>query len=120
MIRDGAPSQDFLRIDEVDQRLIDEWMTWNNDNSMTENGDFKIGQEFNSLDHLKKNVKAWTISNNRNFRVIESEALKYVIQCTNAEEKGCECRMRAIMTATRSFKIVQFKGHKQDCSGHYS
>ena len=65
-------------------------MTWNNENSMTENGDFKIGQEFNSLDQLKKNVKASVISNNRNFRVIKSEPSKYVIQCTNEEKKGCE------------------------------
>ena len=84
-------------------------MTWNNDNSMTENGDFRIGQEFNSLDHLKKNVKAWAISNNRNFRVIESEPLKYVIQSTNAEEKGCEWRTQAIMSATRTFKVVRYK-----------
>ena len=42
-IRDGAPSQDWLRIDEVDQRLIDAWMIWNDDNSMNENGDFRTG-----------------------------------------------------------------------------
>ena len=60
---------------------------------MTENGDFRIGQEFNSLDHLKKNVKAWAISNSRNFHVIESEPTKYVIQCTKAKEKRCEWRM---------------------------
>ncbi|XP_057543884.1 uncharacterized protein LOC130823277 [Amaranthus tricolor] len=95
-------------------------MTWNNDNSMTENGDFRIGQEFNSLDHHKKNVKSWAISNNRNFCVIEWEPSKYVIQCTNAEEKGCEWRVRAITTATGSFMIVQYKGHNQDCSAHYS
>ena len=59
-------------------------MTWNKDNSMTNNGEFRIGQEFNSLEHLKKNVKAWVISNSRNFRVIESEPTKYVIKCTNA------------------------------------
>ncbi|XP_057539719.1 uncharacterized protein LOC130817822 [Amaranthus tricolor] len=87
---------------------------------MNENGDFRIGQEFSSLDHLKKNVKAWAISNNRNFRVIESEPSKYVIQCTNAEDIGCEWRMRAVMTATGSFKIVRYKGHNQDCSVHYS
>jgi MuDR family transposase len=87
---------------------------------MTENCGFRVGQEFNSLDHLKKNVKAWAISNSRNFRVIESEPTKYVIQCTNAEEKGCEWRMRAIMTATGAFRIVRYKEHKQDCSGHYS
>ena len=28
--------------------------------------------------------------------------------------------MRAITTATGSFRVVQYKGHKQDCSGHYS
>ena len=87
---------------------------------MTENGDFRIGQEFSSLDHLKKNVKQWAISTNRNFRVIESDPSKYVIQCTNAEEKGCEWRMRAIMAATSSFKIVRYKGHNQDCAAHYS
>ena len=119
-IREGAPSQDWLRIDEFDQRLIDAWMTWNNDNLMTEKGDFRIGQEFKSLDHLKKNVKAWAISNSRNFRVIESDPTKYVIECTNAEEKGCDWRMRAIMTATGAFRIVRYKEHKQDCSGHYS
>ncbi|XP_057549324.1 uncharacterized protein LOC130827584 [Amaranthus tricolor] len=85
-IRDDTPSQDWLRIDDVDQRLIDAWMTWNDDNSMNENGDFRIGQEFSSLDHLKKNVKAWAISNNRNLRVIELEPSKYVVQCTNAED----------------------------------
>ena len=57
-IREGALSQDWLRIDEVDQRLIDAWMTWNDDNSMNENEDFRIRQEFSSLDQLKKNVKA--------------------------------------------------------------
>ena len=101
-IRDYAPSQVWLQINEVDQRLIDAWMTWNNDNSMTDNGDF-IRQEFNSLDQLKKNVKVWARSNSRNFRTLESEPTKYVIQCINAEEKGCEWRMRAIMTSTHSF-----------------
>ncbi|XP_057523514.1 uncharacterized protein LOC130803329 [Amaranthus tricolor] len=92
-IRDSAPFQDWLRFDEVDQRLIDARMTYNNDNSMTENGDFRVGQEFNSLDHLKKIVKPCAISNSRNFRVNESEPTKYVIQCINAEEKSCEWRM---------------------------
>ncbi|XP_057548212.1 uncharacterized protein LOC130826660 [Amaranthus tricolor] len=87
---------------------------------MNENGDFRSGQDFSSLDHLKKNVKAWVVSNNRNIRVIESESSKYVIQCTNGVERGCEWRMRAIMTATGSFMIVQYKGHNQDCSAHYS
>ena len=56
-------------------------MTWNNDNSLTENGEFRIGQEFNSLDHLKKNVKAWAIANSRNFCVIESEPLVHLRLC---------------------------------------
>ncbi|XP_057546226.1 uncharacterized protein LOC130825165 [Amaranthus tricolor] len=119
-IRDGAPSQDWLRIDEVDQRWIDAWMTWNDDNFLNENGDFRIGQEFSSLDHLKKNLKAWAIYNNRNFCVIESKPSKYVIQCTNAEVIGCEWRMRVVMTFTGLFKIVRYQGHNQDCSAHYS
>ena len=97
--------------------MIDACMAWNNDNSKTENNDFTIGQEFNLLDYLMKNVKAWVISNSRNFRVIESEPSKYVIQCTNVEEKGCEWRMRAIMATNGSFKFVRYKDHKQDCSG---
>ena len=56
----------------------------------------------------------------RNFREIESEPTKYVILSTNAEEKGCEWRMRAIFIPTSSFEIVLYKEHKQDSSGHYS
>ena len=61
---------------------------------MTENGNFRIGQEFESLDHLKKHVKAWAISNNRKFRVIESEPSKYVYDVQMRRRKvvngGCE------------------------------
>ncbi|XP_057248848.1 uncharacterized protein LOC125494674 [Beta vulgaris subsp. vulgaris] len=79
-IKAGVPSQDWLRVDEVDQRLIDSWMTWNVTGSLTVASEFEIGQEFASLQQLKNFVKAWSISRNQMFRVLESEPTKYVIE----------------------------------------
>ncbi|XP_057247586.1 uncharacterized protein LOC130589945 [Beta vulgaris subsp. vulgaris] len=85
-IKAGVPSQDWLRVDEVDQRLIDSWMTWNVTGSLTVASEFEIGQEFASLQQLKNFVKAWSISRNQMFRVLESEPTKYVIECARKEQ----------------------------------
>ncbi|XP_057249382.1 serine/threonine-protein phosphatase 7 long form homolog [Beta vulgaris subsp. vulgaris] len=48
-------------------------MTWNVTGSLTVASEFEIGQEFASLQQLKNFVKAWSISRNQMFRVLESE-----------------------------------------------
>ncbi|XP_057247564.1 uncharacterized protein LOC130589931 [Beta vulgaris subsp. vulgaris] len=117
-IKAGVPSQDWLRVDEVDQRLIDSWMTWNVTGSLTVASEFEIGQEFASLQQLKNFVKAWSISRNQMFRVLESEPTKYVIECARKEVCHCPWRLRAIMTKSFSFKIVRYVGpHASNCLG---
>lgn len=46
-IRASAPSQAWNKVDEMDPSLNDSWMTWSENNSY--NGEFAVGQEFNSL-----------------------------------------------------------------------
>ncbi|XP_010677713.2 uncharacterized protein LOC104893315 [Beta vulgaris subsp. vulgaris] len=109
-IKAGVPSQDWLRVDEVDKRLIDSWMTWNCTGSLTVASEFEIGQEFASLQQLKNFVKAWSISRNQMFWVLESEPTKYVIECARKEVCHCPWRLRAIMTKSFAFKIVRYVG----------
>ncbi|XP_057247563.1 uncharacterized protein LOC130589930 [Beta vulgaris subsp. vulgaris] len=94
-IKAGVPSQDWLRVDEVDQRT-----------------------RVASLQQLKNFVKAWSISRNQMFRVLESEPTKYVIECARKEVCHCPWRLRAIMTKSFSFKIVRYVGpHASNCLG---
>lgn len=118
-IRESAPSQDWLKIDEVDQKLIDSWMTWRSNNCMTLASEFEVGQEFDSLNQLKHFVKEWSILRNHNFKVLESEPTRYVIKCIRADECQCPWRLRAVLTLESSFKIVQYGGcHAGNCVGN--
>ena len=55
-------------------------MTWNYCTSVTLRDDFVIGQEFASLTELKNFLKPWSLSQNHNFDVIESDLSKHVIK----------------------------------------
>lgn len=101
----------------MDPSLNDSWMTWSENNSY--NGEFVVGQEFNSLHQLKDIVKSYSISKNQLFRVVEAEPSKYVVECKRKQTHNCSWRLRAIKyTVLPTFKIVRYNGpHASNCVG---
>lgn len=116
-IRESAPSQIFNNVAELDPILLDSWRTWSNNHSF--DGEFAIGQEFDSLAQLKDIVKGYSIAKNHSFKVLESEPTKYVVECKRKSSCKCSWRLRAIKDpCLASFRIVRYNGpHASNCLG---
>lgn len=108
-IRESAPSQDFNNIVDMDPALLESWRTWSQDDSF--DGEFAIGQEFDSLEQLKDVVKAYSIARNQTFRVLEVEPDKYVIECKRKKQCNCPWRLRATKNPSLPiFTFVRYNG----------
>ncbi|XP_021749813.1 uncharacterized protein LOC110715539 isoform X1 [Chenopodium quinoa] len=117
VIKTNAPSQSFNVIEEMDQTLCDSWITWLGNN--TYNGEFSVGQEFDSLHQLKDIVKSYSITKNQSFRVVESEPSKYVVECKRKKTHNCPWKLRAIKDPMLPiFRVVEYNGpHANNCVG---
>ncbi|XP_021724591.1 uncharacterized protein LOC110691915 [Chenopodium quinoa] len=101
----------------MDQTLRDSWITWLGNN--TYNGEFSVGQEFDSLHQLKDIVKSYSITKNQSFRVVESEPSKYVVECKRKKTHNCPWKLRAIKDPMLPiFRVVKYNGpHANNCVG---
>jgi len=116
-IRCSAPSQIFNEVPEVNEEALHGWRTWSTNNSY--NGEFCVGQEFDSLDQLKYLVKSYSISKNQVFKVVEVDSMKYVVECKRKHTHNCSWRLRAVRNHhIPSFRIVKYDGpHSPNCVG---
>ena len=116
-IRDSALTQDFNEVIEVDEAADQSWMTWNRQTSFTIEGEFQVGQQFDSLKQVKDAVKSYSIARNQKIRVVESEPEKYVVECRRKSECSCAWRLRAVKDgALPTFRIVKYNDpHASNC-----
>lgn len=119
VIRESAPTQYFNEVLEVNPNLLHSWMTWSKNNTFTSEGEFQIGQEFDSLQQLKDAIKSYSIARNQSIRVVEVEPEKYVVECKRKQQCNCLWRLRAVKNHTLlTFRIVRYNGpHASNCLG---
>ncbi|XP_056688052.1 uncharacterized protein [Spinacia oleracea] len=116
-IRESASSQVFNNVAELDPMLLDSCRTWSNNDFF--DGEFAIGQEFDSLEKLKDILKAYSIATNHSFKVLEGEPTKYIVKWKRKSSSKCSWRLRAIKhPCLVSFRIVRYNGpHASNCLG---
>jgi len=118
-IRESAPTQDFNEVPEVDEAVNQSWITWAGITAFTNDGEFQVGQEFDSIQQVKDAVKLYSITRNQTIRVVEVDPEKYVVECKRKAECNCPWRLRAVKNhVLPTFRIVRYNGpHASNCVG---
>ncbi|XP_074306553.1 uncharacterized protein LOC141641805 [Silene latifolia] len=118
ILRQSAPCPEFNKVTELDNDLLNSWRSWSGNSSFVVDGEFCIGQEFDTQHQLKNVVKLYSITRNKSFRVKEVDSSKYVVECVKKQECNCSWRLQATrMNDLPVFRIVKYNGpHSSNCA----
>ncbi|RYR64132.1 hypothetical protein Ahy_A03g010265 [Arachis hypogaea] len=76
--------------------------------------EFRVGHKFKSREAVLQGVKNYSIRRSAEYRVIESDRLKYHMQCRQAEN-GCQWRLPVALRQNLRYWEVQRVGRAHSC-----
>ena len=106
-----APSPQFENVENLGNDISSDWTPCVKHNSKYSNGEFVVGQVFNSKSDLQEAVKIYSIKPHQEFVIVASSKKLLVLRYKKTEECQCPWKLRVMLVKdTCLFVINKYKG----------
>ena len=113
------PTPQFERVENLGIAVASGWTPWVQHTTNYSNGEFVVGQVFNSKSDLQKVAKIYSIKAHQEFVVVASSKKLLVLRCKKAEECHRPWKFRAMVVKNTCLFVINKYIGPHTCVNHY-